>query len=64
MLAALSPDLLEKMDDIVWSINPRNDNLEDLMVRLKRFAAALFEAKNKFRLENFFFIFPPKTTIG
>lgn len=38
--------LMEKMDDIVWSINPRNDSLEKLLIRIKRFATALFEAKN------------------
>ena len=37
---------MEKMDDIVWSINPRNDSIQDLMVRVKRFAATLFEAKD------------------
>jgi signal transduction histidine kinase len=40
-----SISLMEKMDDIVWSINPRNDELESLMLRIKRFAAQLFEAK-------------------
>jgi signal transduction histidine kinase/ligand-binding sensor domain-containing protein len=40
-----SLSLMDKMDDIVWSINPRNDALENLMVRVQRFAAQLFEAK-------------------
>lgn len=39
-------NLMEKMDDIVWSINPRNDSLEDLLSRITRFAANLFEAKD------------------
>jgi signal transduction histidine kinase/ligand-binding sensor domain-containing protein len=38
--------LMEKMDDIVWSINPGNDSFENLMLRIQRFAAKLFEAKN------------------
>lgn len=38
--------LMEKMDDIVWSINPKNDSLEDLLSRITRFASQLFEAKN------------------
>ena len=38
--------LMERMDDIVWSINPKNDSLENLLLRVKRFAAQLFEAKN------------------
>lgn len=41
-----SINLMEKMDDIVWSINPRNDSLENLLSRIKRFATTLFEAKN------------------
>ncbi len=38
--------LMEKMDDIVWSINPKNDSLEDLLSRITRFATQLFEAKD------------------
>jgi signal transduction histidine kinase len=37
--------LMERMDDIVWSINPRNDSLENLLMRVKHFATTLFEAK-------------------
>jgi signal transduction histidine kinase/ligand-binding sensor domain-containing protein len=40
-----SVTLMEKMDDIVWSINPNNDSIENLMLRIKRFASGLFEAK-------------------
>ena len=40
-----SLSLMDKMDDIVWSINPRNDEVENLMVRIQRFAAPLLEAK-------------------
>jgi signal transduction histidine kinase len=41
-----SIQLMERMDDIVWSINPRNDSLENLMMRVKHFATTLFEAGN------------------
>lgn len=41
-----SLSLLEKMDDIVWSINPKNDSLESLLLRIKRFSSKLFEAKD------------------
>jgi len=40
-----SLSLMEKMDDIVWSINPKNDSLESLLLRIKRFSSRLFEAK-------------------
>jgi len=38
--------LMERMDDIVWSINPRNDSLENLLMRIRHFATTLFEAKD------------------
>ena len=41
-----SLSLLEKMDDIVWSINPKNDSLGSLLLRIKRFSSRLFEAKD------------------
>jgi ligand-binding sensor domain-containing protein len=40
-----SLSLMDKMDDIVWSINPKHDELENLMLRIRRFAAQLFEAR-------------------
>jgi two-component sensor histidine kinase len=40
-----SISLMERMDDIVWSINPHNDTMESLFLRIKIFAAKLFEAK-------------------
>ncbi|MGN6802944.1 MAG: two-component regulator propeller domain-containing protein [Ginsengibacter sp.] len=40
-----SLSLMERMDDIVWSINPQNDSLESLFLRIKTFASRLFEAK-------------------
>lgn len=40
-----SLSLMERIDDIVWSINPKNDSLENLFIRIKDFASKLFEAK-------------------
>ncbi len=40
-----SISLMDRMDDIVWSINPKNDSLENLLIRVKNFASQLFEAK-------------------
>jgi len=40
-----SLSLMDKMDDIVWSINPRNDEMENLMARIQRFAAPILEAR-------------------
>jgi signal transduction histidine kinase len=38
--------LMERMDDIVWSINPRNDSLDNLLMRVRHFATTLFEARD------------------
>lgn len=36
---------MESMSDIVWAINPTNDSLESMLVRMKEYAAELCEAK-------------------
>jgi hypothetical protein len=37
--------LLDKMDDIIWCVNPRNDSFRELLLRIKKFSSSLFEAK-------------------
>ena len=37
--------LIDDMSDIVWSINPANDSLEDAVLKMENFAVKLFEAK-------------------
>ena len=37
--------LMDKMDDIIWCVNPQNDSFQNLMLRIKKFSAILFEAK-------------------
>lgn len=34
------------MDDIVWSINPQNDGLDNIIARMNRYASELLEAKD------------------
>ena len=41
-----SRDSLEKMSDIIWSINPDNDNLQQTLVRMKNYATKVAEAKD------------------
>jgi len=36
----------ESLSDIVWNINPRYDDLENLFIRMKRYAADMLEGKN------------------
>jgi signal transduction histidine kinase len=40
-----SRGLIDSMNDIVWSINPDNDSLEDAIFKLENFAFELLEAK-------------------
>jgi len=37
---------LEAIDDIVWSINPNKDKLEDLIILMREYAIPLLEARN------------------
>ena len=41
-----SAAIMEKMDDIVWTINPQNDTMEQLLFRMKEFAAEMLEPLN------------------
>lgn len=41
-IAATSRDLVDRMGDILWLVNPRRDSLEDLFLRLKDSFAELF----------------------
>ncbi|MEI7724831.1 MAG: two-component regulator propeller domain-containing protein [Bacteroidota bacterium] len=38
--------MLEKIDDIVWFVNPTNDKFQNLGLRIREFAIPLFESKN------------------
>jgi two-component system sensor histidine kinase UhpB len=41
-----SSKTMDSMSDIVWSVNPRNDNLESVLVRVREFAADVCESMN------------------
>jgi signal transduction histidine kinase len=45
-IADQSAKMMENMSDMVWSINPGNDALEKIVVRMKEFAAEILEPKN------------------
>lgn len=40
-----SSRMMESMDDIVWSINPRNDSMQRIAARMREYAVTLLEAK-------------------
>jgi signal transduction histidine kinase/ligand-binding sensor domain-containing protein len=44
-IATSARDVIEKMNDIVWAIDPRQDTLSDVVARIRRFASDLLEAK-------------------
>jgi signal transduction histidine kinase len=41
-----SRELIDKMSDIVWSLNPNNDNFEQLQNRMLAFAAMILTPRN------------------
>jgi signal transduction histidine kinase len=42
----ISQQMMESMDDIIWSINPVNDNMDKVIVRMREFAAGILEPQN------------------
>jgi len=44
-IGSYAQNTLESMDDIIWSINPDKDKVEDLLLRMREFAIPLLEAK-------------------
>ena len=47
-----SRNVLNSMDDIIWSVNPQNDSLSNLVVRLREYAISVCESKNILFLMN------------
>lgn len=45
-IAEQSSRIMETMTDMVWSINPINDSMEKIMVKMKVFASEILEPKN------------------
>ena len=39
-------DLIQNIRDIVWTLNPANDNAAEIIIRMKHFAAQMLEPKN------------------
>lgn len=51
-IAAASGQAMDLMSDIVWSINPNNDRLEMIIIRMRQYASEILEAANiSFTLE-------------
>jgi signal transduction histidine kinase len=41
-----SRDMIQTINDIVWSVNPQNDTFGNLTSRMRKFASSILEAKN------------------
>ena len=46
MISENSREILNSMDDIIWSVKPQDDSLASLIVRLREYAIPLCEMKN------------------
>jgi signal transduction histidine kinase/streptogramin lyase len=44
-VSSISRELVDSMGEIVWAINPRNDRLQDLAARMRRFAADVLTSR-------------------
>ncbi len=44
-ISATSSEMISEMNDIVWAINPRNDNMETILQRMESFARPLLASK-------------------
>jgi len=45
-ISATSSEMISEMNDIVWAINPRNDNMETILQRMESFARPLLASQN------------------
>jgi signal transduction histidine kinase len=45
-IGANAHKMLEKIDDIIWVVNPTNDRFQNLGLRIREFAIPLFESRN------------------
>jgi two-component system sensor histidine kinase UhpB len=45
-ISTYSSRMMESMSDMVWSINPVNDSVDQMLVKMKEFTAEMLEPKN------------------
>ncbi|MBX2895707.1 MAG: tetratricopeptide repeat protein [Cyclobacteriaceae bacterium] len=45
-ISSYSSRMMETMSDLVWSINPVNDSVEQMLAKMKEFAGEMLEPKN------------------
>jgi signal transduction histidine kinase/ligand-binding sensor domain-containing protein len=45
-MGSASRNMIDTMNDIVWAINPKNDNFDNILLRMQYFAGELLSGKN------------------
>lgn len=45
-IGVTSTDMISEMNDIVWALNPQNDNMDKIVQRMESFAKPLLKTKN------------------
>ncbi len=53
-ISAHTAGMMDKLGDIVWSIHPNNDNLEQVLAKMREFASEILESKGisfRFRVD-------------
>jgi signal transduction histidine kinase len=45
-IGSASRDMVEKMNDIVWAVNPKNDQFENIILHMRAFAGELLAGKD------------------
>jgi signal transduction histidine kinase len=45
-ISSISQEMQENMNHIVWSLHPRNDHFDQMMLRLKNYAVEVLNTKN------------------
>ena len=45
-IGSASRDMVDKMNDIVWAVNPKNDNFENIILHMRAFGGELLAGKD------------------
>jgi signal transduction histidine kinase len=59
-IGGTSRGLVDAMSDIVWAVDPKNDSLENVLIRMKTLAARMFDAKG---IDYYFHITPDLSSL-
>jgi signal transduction histidine kinase len=46
LIADGAVEMVNNLNDVVWAVNPKNDNVEEMLERLKEYALGITQAKN------------------